>query len=110
MIGAPTLYLYNRFDERLGILPTLGAETHTEELGGEDTIEFDCLVAPEKGERILWRDPDDERRTGPNGERVTHFNLAKCRNGRPCSFDALFEPARMRFTEVGGRAYGRNGR
>ena len=59
MAGAPTLYLFDRFDERLGILPTLGAVTHTEELGGEDTIEFDCLTAPEKGDRLLWRDPDD---------------------------------------------------
>ncbi len=58
-MAAPTLCLFDRFDEWLGILPTLGAVTHTEELGGEDTIEFDCLVAPEKGERILWRDPDD---------------------------------------------------
>ena len=60
-MAAPTLYLFDRFDERLGILPTLGAVTHTEELGGEDTIEFDCLVAPEKGDRLLWRDPDDGR-------------------------------------------------
>ena len=55
----PTLYLYDRFDERLGILPAVGAVTHTEELGGEDTVEFDCLSAPEKGERLLWRDPAD---------------------------------------------------
>lgn len=55
----PTLYLFDRFDERLGILPAVGAMTHTEELGGEDTIEFDCLAAPEKGERLLWRDPTD---------------------------------------------------
>lgn len=55
----PTLYLFDRFDERLGILPTVGAVTHTEELGGEDTVEFDCLSAPEKGERLLWRDPTD---------------------------------------------------
>ena len=60
-MAAPTLYLFDRFDERLGILPTLGAVTHTEELGGEDTIEFDCLAAPEKGDRLLWRDPDDGR-------------------------------------------------
>ncbi len=59
-MGAPTLYLFDRFDERLGILPTLGAVMHTEELGGEDTIEFDCLAAPEKGSRLLWRDPDDD--------------------------------------------------
>lgn len=55
----PTLYLFDRFDERLGILPAVGAVTHVEELGGEDTIEFDCLAAPEKGERLLWRDPQD---------------------------------------------------
>lgn len=53
----PTLYLFDRFDERLGILPAVGAVTHTEEIGGEDTIEFDCLAAPDKGERLLWRDP-----------------------------------------------------
>jgi phage minor structural protein len=56
---APTLYLFDRFDERLGILPAVGAVTHVEELGGEDTIEFDCALAPEKGERLLWRDPTD---------------------------------------------------
>ncbi len=55
----PTLYLFDRFDERLGILPAVGAVTHNEELGGEDTIEFDCALAPEKGERLLWRDPTD---------------------------------------------------
>ena len=55
----PTLYLFDRFDDRLGILPAVGAVTHVEELGGEDTIEFDCLSAPEKGERLLWRDPTD---------------------------------------------------
>lgn len=55
----PTLYLFDRFDGRLGILPAVGSVTHAEELGGEDTIEFDCLAAPEKGERLLWRDPTD---------------------------------------------------
>ena len=29
----PTLYLFDRFDARLGILPAVGAVTHTEELG-----------------------------------------------------------------------------
>ncbi len=53
----PVLYLFDRFDNRLGILPTLGAVTHTEELGGEDTVEFDCLAAPDKGDRLVWRDP-----------------------------------------------------
>lgn len=55
----PTLYLFDRFDERLGILPSVGGITHVEEVGGEDVIEFDCLSAPEKGERLLWRDPLD---------------------------------------------------
>ena len=55
----PTLYLFDRFDERLGILPAVGGITHVEEIGGEDTIEFDCALAPEKGERLLWRDPTD---------------------------------------------------
>lgn len=55
----PTPYPFDRFDERLGILPAVGGITHVEEVGGEDTIEFDCLAAPEKGERLLWRDPTD---------------------------------------------------
>ena len=55
----PTLYLFDRFDERLGILPSVGGIAHVEEVGGEDTIEFDCLASPGKGERLLWRDPLD---------------------------------------------------
>ncbi|MEE1372174.1 MAG: phage tail spike protein [Parolsenella sp.] len=58
-MSAPTLYLFDRFDNRLGILSPVGSVTHAEEIGGEDTIEFDCLMAPEKGDRLLWRDPDD---------------------------------------------------
>lgn len=54
----PTLYLFDRWDERIGILPTLGSMTHSEELGGEDTVELDCLVAPEKGNRIVWWDAE----------------------------------------------------
>lgn len=54
---APTLYLLDRFDARLGITRTAGAITHTEEVGGEDTLEFDCWEAPEKGCRLVWRDP-----------------------------------------------------
>lgn len=57
-MAVPTLYLFDRWDERLGVLPTLGFMTHTEGLGGEDTLEFDCLVTPEKGDRLVWRDPD----------------------------------------------------
>jgi phage minor structural protein len=54
----PTLCLFDRWDERLGVLPTLGAMTHAEELGGEDMLELDCLLAPEKGDRLVWRDPE----------------------------------------------------
>ncbi len=56
---APTLYLFDRFDNRLGILPVVGDVTHTEELGGEDTLEFCCLDVPTKGDRILWHDDMD---------------------------------------------------
>ena len=58
-MATPTLHLFDRFEGRLGILPTVGAVTHAEELGGEDTIEFDCLAAPEKGDRLVWMDPED---------------------------------------------------
>lgn len=58
LMAVPTLYLFDRWDERLGVLPALGFMTHTEGLGGEDTLEFGCLVAPEKGDRLVWRDPD----------------------------------------------------
>lgn len=45
-MAAPTLYLFDRWDERIGVLATLGAVTHSEELGGEDTLELGCLRAP----------------------------------------------------------------
>lgn len=54
----PTLYLFDRWDERLGTLPVVGDLVHTEELGGEDTLEFGCLLAPGKGDRLVWRDPE----------------------------------------------------
>ena len=60
-LGAPSLFWFDRFDTRLGTLAALGAVTHTEELGGEDTIEFECADVPGKGDRLLWRDPDDGR-------------------------------------------------
>ena len=56
----PTLCLFDRFDNRLGILSVSGAMVHTEELGGEDTLEVGCYAAPEKGDRLLWRDPEDK--------------------------------------------------
>jgi len=52
----PTLYWFDRFDDRIGILPVVGELVHTEELNGEDTIEFRCREVPAKGDRLLWRD------------------------------------------------------
>lgn len=57
----PAIFLFDRRDERLGTLPVLESLAHTEELGGEDTIEFDCALAPVKEDLLLWRDPDDGR-------------------------------------------------
>jgi phage minor structural protein len=57
-MAVPTLYLFDRWDERMGVLPTLGSVTHAEELGGEDTLELACTRAPGKGDRIVWRDPE----------------------------------------------------
>ena len=31
---------------------------HTEELNGEDTVEFECRDVPTKGDRLLWKDGD----------------------------------------------------
>jgi len=52
----PALYWYDRFDERIGMLPVVGELVHTEELNGEDTIEFQTREVPAKGDRLLWRD------------------------------------------------------
>ena len=52
------LFLFNRFDDPLGELAWGGRLTHAEEIGGEDTLEFECPDAPAKGDRLLWRDPD----------------------------------------------------
>lgn len=59
-MAVPTLYLFDRWDERIGTLPTLGAMTHAEELGGEDTLELTCTRAASKGDRIVWRDPETD--------------------------------------------------
>ena len=45
----PAIYLFDRFDGRLGILPAVASLAHTEELGGEDTIEFDCAAGAREG-------------------------------------------------------------
>ena len=57
MAGAvPQLWWFDRFDERIGVLPVVGELVHTEELNGEDTIEFETREVPAKGDRLLWRD------------------------------------------------------
>lgn len=62
MSGAvPTLFWYDRFDERIGTLAPAGAVLHTEELGGEDTLEFECRDVPAKGDRLVWHDGLDGR-------------------------------------------------
>ncbi|MEE8722429.1 MAG: hypothetical protein SOI38_05515 [Eggerthellaceae bacterium] len=40
-MAMPTLWLFDRWDERIGTLPMMGAMTHSEELGDEGTIELD---------------------------------------------------------------------
>ena len=57
MAGAvPAIYWFDRWDERIGMLPVVGELVHVEELNGEDTIEFQTREVPSKGDRLLWRD------------------------------------------------------
>ena len=52
----PVLYRFDRWDSRIGILRVVGELVHTEELNGEDTIEFQSFEVPDKGDRLLWLD------------------------------------------------------
>ena len=52
----PTLFWFDRFEERIGILPVAGELVHTEEINGEDTVEFASWDVPAKGDRLLWKD------------------------------------------------------
>lgn len=54
--SVPTLFRFSRWDERIGTLRVAGELVHTEELNGEDTIEFQCFEVPDKGDRLLWLD------------------------------------------------------
>ena len=54
--SVPTLFRFSRWDERIGTLRVAGDLVHTEELNGEDTIEFQCFEVPDKGDRLLWLD------------------------------------------------------
>ena len=57
MAGAvPQLFWFDRFDDRIGMLPVVGELVHTEELNGEDTLEFRAREVPAKGDRLLWDD------------------------------------------------------
>ena len=59
MAGAvPTLYWFDRWDERIGLLRVVGELVHAEELNGEDTLEFQSYEVPAKGDRLLWLDGD----------------------------------------------------
>lgn len=49
----PTLYWFDRWDERIGLLRVVGELVHTEELNGEDTLEFCSYEVPAKGDRLL---------------------------------------------------------
>lgn len=49
----PTIFWFDRFDERIGILSVAGELVHTEELNGEDALEFECREVPAKGDRLL---------------------------------------------------------
>ena len=52
----PTIFHFDRWDRRIGTLRVAGELVHTEELNGEDTIEFRCFDVPVKGDRLLWLD------------------------------------------------------
>lgn len=54
--AVPALFWFDRFDDRIGILPVIGELVHIEELNGEDTLEFQCREVSAKGDRLLWRD------------------------------------------------------
>ena len=66
MAGAvPQLWWFDRFDERIGILPVVGELVHTEEFNGEDTLEFECREVPAKGDK---GDTGETGAQGPKGE------------------------------------------
>lgn len=57
---APPLLWFDLDDERNGILHPIGQVSHLEELRGDDTLTLTCEETPEKYDRILWWDADDE--------------------------------------------------
>lgn len=59
--GVPTIWWYDHFEERKGILHTVGAPEHTEAINAEDTLHLRCEETPEKGDRLVWHDAYDGR-------------------------------------------------
>ena len=57
-VPIPMLIWFDRFDDRIGTLKVAGELVRTEELNGEDTLEFRCREVPANGDRLLWRDGD----------------------------------------------------
>lgn len=57
----PTIFWFDRFDERVGLLPVAGELVHTEELNGQDTLEFATPEVVQKGDRLLWFDDGEWR-------------------------------------------------
>ncbi len=58
-MATPTLYWFDNFDEPLGTIVPKSSFLHTEEVKGDDRVEFDCLEEPQKGDRIVWADEQD---------------------------------------------------
>lgn len=54
--SVPTIFWFDRFDDRIGIPSVVGELVYTEELNGEDTLEFERSEVPAKGDRLLWKD------------------------------------------------------
>ena len=57
-MATPTLYWFDRWDDRIGVLPVVGGVTHEEDLDGTDKLDFVSTVVPTKGDRLVWRDGD----------------------------------------------------
>ena len=59
MAGAvPTLFWFDRWDERVGLLHPVGDLVHTEEVNADDALDFCSREVPAKGDRLLWLDGD----------------------------------------------------
>lgn len=59
LLEPPDMFRLDRFGAPVGPLLPLAPVVHTEEVSGEDSIDFMCLEEPEKYDRLLWRDGAD---------------------------------------------------